>query len=158
MSICSPCTVPAGNPEDFLTIFDVKDFGDGLGAKVVLQARPEYGSMYYCVVCDGMPQAVLYLQEDTPKTATVYYDRSKSKHLVSVVCLGEWDTIPANTNVVIQQDHFSIDKGLYVRVTFNAVIEQASIEDTQQLSSWNLTGLERFLNCLRATPLHFFFQ
>jgi hypothetical protein len=148
MPIGSPITVPPGDPEDFLVIFDVKDFEDGLGAKCILQAAPDYGEMYYVVVCDGMPQAVVYLKEGIPKTSTIIYDAKKSTHAVSIVCLGEWDTIPANTNVVIQQDYFTVDKGLYLRVTFDATIEQDSYDDLEQLSSWNLTGLERFLNCL----------
>jgi hypothetical protein len=147
----APVTVPSGNPEDFLTVFDIQNFNDGIGARLTLQATSGYGNMYYVIIADGNRQALVYLKEQTKTYANIIYNPNVTNHVISIACIGEWDTIPANCNLQIQQDNFTANKGNYAYLSFDAMTEVKSYDDSNQFSNWSLNGLDRYLTGYRVS-------
>lgn len=139
-------SVPAGNSDDMLQIFEVVALGDD-EARVTVRAKANYGDTYWGIVVDGQTQHLIYLPEGESVIRTIWFDPFNSRDpAVSVVPNGDWSYVAGGIDLAIQQIAFLEDKAKNVRIEFNAVIDviDDSFGDTSQLSGWSLSGLRRF--------------
>jgi len=139
-------SVPAGNSDDMIQIFEVVPLGAD-EARVVVKAKQNYGDKYYGIVVDAQTQHLIYLPEGETVQRRIFVDPFNSRDpVVSIVPNGDWGYIPGGIDLAIQQIAFLEDKAKNIRLEWDAVIDviDDSYGDTSQLASWSLSGLRRY--------------
>ena len=138
----APLSVPLGHPDEMFASLELTDFGDGV--RVRIKPHSGYGQ-YVRLVVDGIPQgAPVFCTESKVTQLVGMYESDESPHVVSVVPQGSWplDTIDAT----YQQIAFMSGRSDRIYASVTTSPEQFSYGDDGQLSSWALTGLQRFRN------------
>lgn len=139
-------TVAPGDYEDFLLDFIPRDDGSGNAAIVPLMCASGYGDTFWVIGCDRIPQHVVFIPEglQTPIHQTVFYDVDQTTHKVFAFPLGDWDNF-ADIDPTFTAAYFESDKGKSAKIDFQPTMEIVEANnDLDQLSSWSLTGIERF--------------
>lgn len=144
----SPTTCPIGRHDSFWLAFKVLPNGNGVGARLDCLVNPYYANSYYALECDGkISPIIIYAKAGEARSIDFLYDQTIQNHVVSLIPLGKWDSV-AGSNIEItigsQQDYFTSNAGLSSLVTWNAVIDAHSLNDSGQLTNWVLQALNRY--------------
>lgn len=131
-----------GDPRDMLAVLDVADGGDGVSALVTVRALSGYGDSYWMFVVDGRVE-LRWLPEAETLQFLFLYDTRLDEHAIDPFPLGDWPTASELALESIQAGYYA-DKARYIRFAWTATPDiPEAFGDSQQLSNWSLTGLNR---------------
>lgn len=140
-------TACPGEVQDLFRIWDVLPASDGTGARLKAALVAGAGDRWFALVCEEKLRDLIYIPEGAEVTLQMPWDPYRIDHPVSLVDCGDWDSL-TEYDPAEEQRAFEEDKAASLELVWDAQLELAQAwNDEAQLSSWSLTGLERFTNC-----------
>lgn len=132
-----------GSPDHMIEILEAVSLGTSI--RVRFKPLSGYGQ-YFRLVIDGRPIGPpFYAPDSAVMEWTGYADYSQTLHHVSVVPMG--NNSSPEVDVSGQQDLWESGRSNRIKVTIVPAPEVFSLLDSAQLTSWSLTGVDRFSNC-----------
>lgn len=101
---------------------------------------------YYRLYIDGLPAGTArYIDEGVIQEFRGNFEADGTKHTINLIPQGGWPDDIDPTPQVLPFFTGRLDR---FKLSFAPVLEFFSYGETSQLSSWTLTGLNRFTNCM----------
>lgn len=153
-----------GDPEELGMFLEAVDIGDGPRVRLRINADTKTGtnpdlsiytqdySQFVRLIVDGVAQSE-YVWAPVGEMIELLgvWGSDTGDHVVSVQFNG--DSCDPEINIPTQNDTFLIGREDRFKVTITTVRAIESIRESGQLTSWVLTGLQRYTNCMQ-DPLY----
>lgn len=147
-----PSSVHSGDNDSALIVRNPLDLGDGISIQYTVRAPANYGNVYWLWLADGRVGEIFYVAEGQQRTIRVRVDPGRpNPHTILFVPMGLWSYLPPGFDPRVALNLWESDKGGFVALEWDArsgMLDFDAYDDDNQFSSWVLTGLERFNNCM----------